>query len=89
MALRRHYSITLNGIMRVRDTQTGDLSQHYGNLPAAPAWGRTAADLFVDDNGTHVLMPNGAGRGPVQGCIDLLTEYNNDLGRQHPDPRAF
>ena len=90
MALRRHYSVDVNGVIYVRDTQTGVLSAHYrGNVLAPAPFGRTEADLYVATDGSHVLQPNGMGRAAVQACMDLLTTFSNDLGRQQPDPLAF
>jgi hypothetical protein len=89
MAIRRLYSLTVNGILRVYDVQTGDLSQHYGNVPVPPGWGRTAADLTVDDNLVPDLATNGGGLAAGQACTELLGYYMADLGLVAPNPRAF
>jgi hypothetical protein len=90
MPLRRHYTVDVNGTVRVFDDKTGRLDQHYqGNVAPKPTCGRTEADLYVDNNMQPTLVPNGAGKAAVQACLELLAELASDLERSAPDPRAF
>jgi hypothetical protein len=88
MALRRTYTLTNSGLLSVIDEHNGKLTDHYA-APSSPAFGLVAAELYVSEDGTHTLAPNGAGAASVRACIELLLLLQEDLSMNPTDPRAF
>jgi hypothetical protein len=94
MPTRRRYALTVTDALIVTDWPDGpreeNISRLYGNVPPAPAWGRTAATLSVSDGLAPALDTNGIGGICVgQACTELLAYFMTDLALHPSFPRAF